>query len=230
MRRDAFPDPATFDFRPWTVVGNYMIHSEGIVAFGTPPTPANLREAYSKGIFPWPTDGIPLPWHCPEQRAILFFDELHISRSLAKARRASTLTFTIDKDFRAVMHQCSRVRRPEQLGTWITEKFKSVFGKLHEAGIAHSVEAWSETGKLVGGLYGVDAGGIFCGESMFHLEANASRLALLFLIDHLRSRGATCLDSQVMTPHMKALGARDVTREEFLRKLKETQKLDLKLF
>lgn len=207
-----------------------MILSEGIVAFGTPPTPANLREAYSKGIFPWPTDGIPLPWHCPDERAILFFDELHISRSLAKARRSSTLTFTIDRDFRTVIHQCSRVPRPEQRSTWITEKFKKVFGELHDAGIAHSVEAWSETGNLVAGLYGVDAGGIFCGESMFHLEANASKLALLFLIDHLRSRGATCLDSQVMTPHMKALGARDITREEFLRKLKETQKLDLKLF
>lgn len=207
-----------------------MIHSDGIVAFGTPPTPANLREAYSKGIFPWPTDGIPLPWHCPDERAILFFDEMHISRSFAKARRLSRLTFTIDRDFRAVMHQCSRVRRPGQLSTWITEKFKSVFGELHDAGIAHSIEAWSETGNLVGGLYGVDAGGIFCGESMFHLEANASKLALLFLIDQLRARGSACLDSQVMTPHMKALGARDVTREEFLRKLKETQKLDLNLF
>lgn len=230
MRREAFPDPATFEYEEWTRMGEYYFRSEGVIAFGVAPTPANLREAYSKGIFPWPVRGLPLPWHCPDERAIIDFDELHIPRSLAKVRRASRLTFTIDKDFRSVMIACARASRPEQSGTWITSEFIETYHVLQKSGDAHSVEAWDEDGRLVGGLYGIDAGGVFCGESMFHREPNASKLSLLFLIDHLRSRGATWIDSQVMTPHMKALGAIDIPREQFLQKLKETQARGLDLF
>ena len=125
---------------------------------------------------------------------------------------------------------CSKMKRPDQPGTWITDEFISVFSELHKAGMAHSVETWDADGNLVGGLYGVDAGGVFCGESMFHIAPNTSKLALLFLIDHLRSRGSTWLDTQVMTPHMKALGAKEIDRVEFLDKLKETQNLELTLF
>ncbi|MEO7539594.1 MAG: leucyl/phenylalanyl-tRNA--protein transferase [Pyrinomonadaceae bacterium] len=226
----AFPDPLTFRYPEWVQIGSYLYRSHDVVSFGTPLTVENVREAYKKGIFPWYTEGIPLPWHCPERRAILEFDDLRIPRSLAKARRASTLTFTMDTDFTSVIRSCSTAYRPRQRGTWITPEFERIFTSLFEKGIAHSVEAWDLGGDLVGGLYGVDAGGVFCGESMFFTEPNASKLSLLFLIDHLRSRGSTWLDSQVMTPHMEALGSKEISRKEFLTKLKETQKAKLQLF
>ena len=121
-------------------------------------------------------------------------------------------------------------REGQSGGTWITEDFIRVYSELHREGIVHSVEAWDAEGDLAGGLYGVDAGGVFCGESMFFRQPNASKLALLHLIDHLKARGSTWIDVQVMTNHMKALGAKDIDRNEFLDKLKETQSLKLRLF
>lgn len=230
MPLQVFPDPLTFNYPEWVSIGNYLFRSHDIVSFGTPLTTENVREAYLKGIFPWYTRGIPLPWHCPEARAILEFDDLRIPRSLERARRKSDLTFTIDKNFAAVIHECSLARRPGQRGTWITDEFENIFANLHREGMAHSVEAWNAAGDLVGGLYGIDAGGVFCGESMFYKTPNASKLALLFLIDHLRSRGATWLDSQVMTPHLEALGAKEIDREDFLSNLKATQATGLELF
>jgi len=225
-----FPDPLTYDYPDWVEIGDYLFRSDDVVDFGIPLTVDTVREAYLKGIFPWYTEGIPLPWHCPERRAILEFDDLRIPRSLEQARRKGELTFTIDKDFPAVIHQCSLARRPGQRGTWITDEFEAVFTSVHREGMAHSVEAWNADGVLVGGLYGIDAGGVFCGESMFYKQPNASKLALLFLIDHLRSRGSTWLDSQVMTPHFEALGAKEIGREEFLDKLSETQSMKLVMF
>ncbi|CAN5227759.1 leucyl/phenylalanyl-tRNA--protein transferase [soil metagenome] len=230
MTSDVFPDPATFAYPDWVAIGNYFFRSLDVVAFGIPLTVNNVREAYLKGIFPWHTDGIPLPWHCPERRAILEFAELRVPRSLQKARRNSDLTFSIDKDFESVIRECSLAYRPRQGGTWITSEFEAVFGELHRAGMAHSVDAWDADGRLVGGLYGVDAGGVFCGESMFYKSPNASKLALLFLIDHLKERGSTWLDSQVMTPHFEALGAKEIDRLEFLEKLRVTQNAKLELF
>ncbi len=207
-----------------------MYYGPDVVALGVELSVRSLREAYAKGIFPWHMDGVPLPWCCPARRAILDFADLHIPASLARAGRRSGLRFTIDEDFRHVMEECALVRRPGQKGTWITAAFIERYTELHEAGGAHSVEAWDEAGNLVGGVYGVDAGGVFCGESMFYKKPNASKLALLFLIDHLASRGSTWLDIQVMTPHMKALGAIEIDRREFLTKLKTTQALGLELF
>ena len=172
----------------------------------------------------------PLPWYCPEKRAILEFSELHVPKSLERAQRKNPFTFTIDKDFRSVIENCSHVLRAGENGTWITVEFIDSYVALHKAGMAHSVEAWDADGKLVGGVYGVDAGGVFCGESMFHKVSNASKLALLFLIEHLKMRHSTWIDAQVMTPHIKALGAKEIRRKEFLRKLKETQGFKLKLF
>jgi leucyl/phenylalanyl-tRNA--protein transferase len=218
-----FPDPATYEFPEWIVVGDYAYFAREVVSFGDPLTVENLRDAYTKGIFPWHMDGIPLPWYCPEKRAILEFTDLHIPKSLERARRRNEFTFTIDKAFRRVMEECSRMRRPGQRGTWITPEFVSGYSTLHKEKMAHSVEAWDADGELVGGVYGVDAGGVFCGESMFYKQPNASKLALLFLIDHLRSRGSTWFDAQVMTPHIRALGAKEIQRGEFLRRLRETQ-------
>ncbi|HMU33510.1 MAG TPA: leucyl/phenylalanyl-tRNA--protein transferase [Pyrinomonadaceae bacterium] len=230
MRLESFPDLRTYDFPEYVEIGGYLYRSEDVVAYGTPLTLENVREAYSKGIFPWSTPGLPLPWHSPDPRAVLFFDELKIPRSLAKARRQSGFTFTIDRDFRGVIEACAASYRPGQPGTWITREFVDVFTEAHEAGFVHSVEAWNVSGELVGGLYGVDSGGVFSGESMFHREPNASKLALLFLIDHLRSRGSTWLDIQVMTPHLKALGAKEIGRNRFLEKLKLAQQSKFSLF
>src|SRR5918911_1724422 len=155
---------------------------EGIVVLGGQLNVPNLLNAYRRGIFPWPIEGWPLTWFCPEERAVLEFKDLHVAHSLRRARRR-----------------------------------------------AHSVEVWAGD-ELVGGLYGVDAGGAFAGESMFHLRPNASKLALLFLIEHLRARGLDWLDIQVMTPHMEALGARLISRDEFLERLARTRRRGLKLF
>lgn len=230
MSSQAFPDPRTFRYPEWVSIGSYLYRSHDVVSFGTPLTVQNVREAYLKGIFPWNTEGIPLPWHCPERRAVLKFNDLRIPRSLEQTRRKNEFSFTIDKDFRTVIHQCALAYRPGQRGTWISPEFETIFSELHVEGMAHSVEAWDGEGELVGGLYGIDAGGVFCGESMFFKKPNASKLALLFLIDHLLSRGSTWLDTQVTTPHMEGLGAKEMSRNEFLDKLVETQVLDLKLF
>lgn len=209
---------------------DYFYYSRDIVSFGDKLNVETLRNAYRLGIFPWHVEGLPLPWYCPEKRAILEFSELHIPKSLERAQRKNQFTFTIDKDFRSVIETCSRAVRAGESGTWITPEFIEAYCSLHKAGMAHSIEAWDAQGELVGGLYGVDAGGLFCGESMFHKVSNASKLALLFLIAHLKKRGATWFDAQVMTPHIKALGAKDIRRKAFLRKLKETQGLKLDLF
>ena len=202
---------------------------EGIVMLGGELNVPNLLNAYRQGIFPWPVDGWPLTWFCPEERAILDFKDLHVPRSLRREQRRAPFRFTLDHNFRAVITCCARVRRTGETGTWITAQMLRAYCALHAAGHAHSVEAWAGD-ELVGGLYGVDAGGAFAGESMFHLRPNASKLALLFLIEHLQARGLDWLDVQVMTPHMTALGAKEIDRDEFLAKLAATQKRGLKLF
>ena len=227
---NAFPNPRTYDFPEWVEIGEYLYRSDDIVAFGTPLTVESIREAYRKGIFPWYTEGVPLPWHCPERRAILEFADLRIPRSLEQARRKAEFTFTIDRAFGDVIHECALAYRPGQGGTWITPEFERVYTEAHKAGFAHSVEAWDADATLVGGIYGIDAGGVFCGESMFYKKPNASKLALLFLIDQLKSSGSTWLDCQVMTPHMKALGSREISRKAFLNKLKKTQSSSSNLF
>jgi leucyl/phenylalanyl-tRNA--protein transferase len=200
-----------------------------VVAMGEDLRVKTLREAYRKGIFPWPHEGLPLPWFSPRRRAVIFFDELHVGRSLRKSQKKPGLTFSIDRDFRAVIRACSQADRPEQDGTWIAPNIIAAYLRLHAAGDAHSVEVW-EAEELVGGLYGIDAGGIFTGESMFHRRPDASKLALLFLIDHLRERGSTLIDCQVMTPHMEALGAREISRARFLDALAAAQAKGIRLF
>jgi len=200
-----------------------------VVAMGEDLRVEVLREAYRKGIFPWPHDGLPLPWFSPRRRTVLFFDQLHVGRSLRKAQNRAPYTFTIDRDFPSVIAACAEAERPEQDGTWIAPNILDAYTRFNAAGDVHSVEAW-EGDTLAGGLYGVDAGGVFTGESMFHLRPDASKLALLFLIDHLRTRGATFLDCQVMTPHMKSLGAREISRGKFLDLLADAQAKGLTLF
>jgi len=209
-----FPDPRE-------VLGD-IIHVGGLLSV------ENLLNAYRRGIFPWPY-GDWLPWVCPERRAVLEFKNLHVPRSLKKIKGRVPFTFTIDKAFEAVINACALIPRAHEEGTWITLQIIRGYTELHKAGYAHSVEAW-DGNSLVGGLYGVDAGGAFAGESMFYLRPYASKLALLYLIEHLESRGATWLDVQVMTPHMNALGTINISRNAFIEKLNDALSQRLKLF
>jgi leucyl/phenylalanyl-tRNA--protein transferase len=205
------------------------ITQDDIVAVGHDLAPQTLLLAYRRGVFPWPIEGLPLLWFCPRERAILEFEALHVGRSLARARRRTTLRFTVDAAFPRVIRRCAATPRPGQDGTWITADMVTAYGRLHRLGVAHSVEAWRGA-VLVGGVYGVDVDGAFAAESMFHREPDASKLALLHLIEHLRARGLDWLDVQVMTPHLERLGARPVSRAEFLQRLARTRGRGLRLF
>jgi len=223
MRESAFPEPYPFP-------NPALADGDGLVALGVPVTPANLRVAYAQGIFPWPfSPRHAVPWVSPGERAVLEFDRLHVPKTLRQARRRTTGTFTIDREFEAVMAACAAVRRAGQRGTWISLALRAGYEALHREGGAHSVEVWDGE-RLVGGLYGVDAGGLFTGESMFHHEPNASKLALLHLIDHLAARGATWIDIQQLTPHFEVLGARLISRDEFLQRLKREREMGRRLF
>ncbi len=224
-----FPNPRTHEFVKWVSFGEYYYNAQDIICFGGALTPENLRNAYARGIFPWTIQGLPLPWFCPEKRAVLEFSELHVSKSLRRVKDKNPFTFSIDKAFRRVITMCANIKRSHEEGTWITANFIESYTALYDSGEAHSIEVWEDE-TLVGGLYGVDAGGVFCGESMFHLRPNASKLALVFLVEHLQARGAEWLDAQVMTPHLEHLGAREISRPEFLEKLKLTQIKHLRLF
>lgn len=202
---------------------------EGIVAVGGDLAPETLLAAYRAGIFPWPVDGLPLLWFSPPERGILEFEALHVPRSLARARRRSQLRFTIDCAFGRVIRGCARTPRPGQSGTWITPAIEAAYVRLHRLGIAHSVEAWHGD-DLVGGIYGVDVDGAFAAESMFYREPDASKLALLHLVGHLRGRGLDWMDIQILTPHLARLGARAVPRAEFLQRLRATRRRGLVLF
>lgn len=187
-----------------------------IVALGADLHWRTLVDAYSKGIFPWPTEELPvLPWFCPLRRAVLFADEVHVSRSLRRDARRLDLRFTIDQAFEQVIEACATAPRGEQAGTWIFPEVQSAYVELHRRGYAHSVEAWLDD-ELVGGVYGVSVGGCFAGESMFHHVTGASKLALLHLVSYLEARGLGWIDVQVLTPHLELLGAREIPRGDFL--------------
>jgi leucyl/phenylalanyl-tRNA--protein transferase len=210
---------------------------EGVIAVGGDLQPETIMDAYRKGIFPWPispADGDEreepvLAWFSPHPRAILVFSELHVPQSLKRARNQRKFRFTHDQAFQEVISECQAVPRPGQSGTWITDEMLDAYCALHRLGIGHSFEAWEED-RLVGGVYGVSVDGMFAGESMFHHADNASKLTILHLAEYLSERGLEWMDIQMMTPHMKALGAREITRDDFLLKLLQTRALKLKLF
>jgi leucyl/phenylalanyl-tRNA--protein transferase len=205
-------------------------HARGdIVAIGDDLRVETLRDAYRHGIFPWPHENLPMPWFSPRRRTVILFDELHVGRSLRKAQRRSGFTYSIDRSFDEVIASCAETPRGDETGTWINPEIIAAYERFHRSGDAHSVEVWQDE-TLIGGLYGIDAGGGFTGESMFHRITDASKLALLFLIEHLRVRGATWIDCQVMTPHMEALGAREIPRARFLDMLAEAQAKGRSLF
>lgn len=203
--RDDFPDPRQAD-------------ASGLVGLGGNFSPPMLLKAYAKGIFPWPSEEIDLIWFSPDPRMLLRPQEVHKSRNLRRKLRRGELTVTFDQAFEAVIVACGEVQGREKGGTWIVEELQESFRELHRQGLAHSVEVWRED-KLVGGLYGLSLGAMFCGESMFHLEDEASKIAFVALAEKLAEWDFLFLDCQVYSEHLARLGAREWPREEFLTEL-----------
>jgi leucyl/phenylalanyl-tRNA--protein transferase len=191
-----------------------------IVAVGLDLKPETLIRAYSEGVFPWPTEGLPLLWYSPQKRAVIDFDELHIARRLKKDLKKSPWLYTADQAFIRVIEGCS-IREDE--GTWITPEMKDAYLELHRLGHAHSIEVW-EGGDLIGGMYGVDIGGYFAGESMFHRKSNASKAALLYATACLKRAGRSFLDIQVLSDHTASFGAKEISRSAFRKRITECRK------
>ena len=190
----------------------------GLVAVGGDYRPELLITAYAHGIFPWPTEGVSHAWFSPNPRMVLVPEELHISRSLRKTRRQGRFRVTFDTAFEEVMRGCAAARRAGQRGTWISEELMTGFAALHDMGFAHSVESWHGD-RLAGGLYGLALGSVFCGESMFHAERDASKVAFVALVDQLRAWSFRMVDCQVYNEHLETLGAREWHRDDFLDEL-----------
>lgn len=193
-------------------------HPTGVLAVGGDLSPARLIVAYSQGIFPWPSEGMPLLWHSPPERFLLQPDQVRINRSLRKALHKHPYEIRLDFAFDQVIEACSLAPRPGQDGTWLTAEMIKAYKELHRLGYAHSAEAWQD-GKLVGGLYGVAVGAMFCGESMFAKADNASKIALVTLCRQLARWQFLFVDAQVHTPHLEALGAKMVKRRTYLQRL-----------
>jgi leucyl/phenylalanyl-tRNA---protein transferase len=192
----------------------------GLLAVGGNLFPDRLLEAYRQGIFPWGTvEGHPI-WYNPDPRMVLFPEEFRLSRSLRKILRNGPLTATFDTNFMGVITACAATARPGQDGTWISPEMIEAYVRLHELGWAHSVETWAE-GELVGGLYGLAIGRMFYGESMFSHHDNASKFAFAHLIRHLQEHGFGMIDCQMYTEHLASLGAREIPRDEFMRRLQQ---------
>ncbi len=193
---------------------------DGLLAVGGDLSPERLLHAYSKGIFPWYGPGSPILWWSPDPRLVLFPEELHVSRSLRKVLRREPFQVSFDRAFPEVIGYCAAASRPDGPGTWLVPDMQRAYNLLHEVGLAHSVEVW-ESGELVGGLYGVALGRVFFGESMFHLRPNASKVALVHLVQRLRRWDFQLLDCQQTTAHMQRFGAREIRRWEFMTILEE---------
>lgn len=188
-------------------------NEEGIVAFGGDLNPTRLYKAYREGIFPWYSVGDPILWWSPDPRFILHLDDFKLRKSLKKRMKHFEVRF--DSAFEAVLKNCASVDRPGQNGTWLQPELMEAMSTLHALGQAHSVEAYYE-GELVGGLYGVSVGTIFCGESMFALKSDASKVAFAVLVEKLKLWGYCFIDAQVPTEHLRSLGAIEVYRDYFL--------------
>lgn len=190
----------------------------GILAVGGDLSPQRLMLAYQSGIFPWFDNDEPILWWAPPERMVLFPDELVISKSMRSILRKEVFTVTFNKDFRAVISNCSQISRNGQQGTWISEEMIEAYVKLHELGYAKSVEVW-QNNELVGGLYGIDLGHVFCGESMFSRVSNASKVAFITLVESLKTRKYKLIDCQVHNDHLESLGAREIERVQFMEML-----------
>lgn len=202
-----------FDFPPLESAS-----PEGVLCVGGNLSPGMLLSAYSQGVFPWFNDDDPIVWWSPDPRFILVPSELHVSATMKKIIKRRRFELRLDTAFGQVIRACASIPRPGQDGTWITEDMIAAYERLHEAGLAHSVEAWSD-GRLAGGLYGIALGSAFFGESMFSREPDASKAAFIPFAWRLAEAGFTLIDSQVRTDHVASLGGRHVSRAEYVERL-----------
>ncbi len=208
-RQLSFPDPQSAD-------------ADGLVAVGGDLSAPRLGLAYRSGLFPWTAE--PITWWSPDPRGIMELDGLHVSRSLAKVLRRGEFQVTLDQAFAEVMAGCA-APGPGRQSTWITPQFVEAYSALHRQGWAHSLECWQGT-RLAGGIYGVAVGGLFAGESMFHCVANASKVALVSLVEHLQRCGFALFDIQMLTPITRQLGGIEIPRREYLRRLQQAVALE----
>lgn len=204
---NSFPDPST------------QTSPSGILAYGGDLSPSRIMYAYRHGIFPWYSKGDPILWWSPDPRLILNLEDFKLRRSLKK--RMKHFDIKINTNFRAVLKECSTIEREGQEGTWLLPEMIEAYCELHDLGHAISVESYFE-GELVGGLYGIIVGKVFCGESMFAKMSDASKSALAYLVSYLKEEDFSFIDCQVPTEHLKSLGAIEVSRDEFLLKLKKS--------
>ncbi|MFZ5797514.1 MAG: leucyl/phenylalanyl-tRNA--protein transferase [Desulfobulbus sp.] len=201
----AFPPPA-------------MAEPNGLLAVGGDLSPDRLLAAYSQGIFPWYGEGDPILWWSPAPRLVLFPEEFHLSRRLARLLRQNVFSLSTDRAFRKVMENCAAIRSATRTETWINADMIAAYCRLHQLGFAHSIECWQGS-ALVGGLYGVLLGRVFFGESMFSSTSNASKVALAGLVRIAGASGIRMIDCQMRTAHLVSLGAREISREDFQRAL-----------
>lgn len=211
---------------PWVLPDPSEADADGVVGVGADLLPSTLVDAYRRGIFPWPHPGVPLPWFSPDPRGVLAADHLHVSRSLRRTLRQSAWTTTVDAAFDDVVQGCANGRG--DAGTWITSAMARAYRRLHHLGWAHSLEVWHED-ELVGGIYGVQVGGIFTGESMFHRASDASKVALVDLVARFTDAGGALVDVQLTTDHLRSLGARDLDRDDFLAELVAARDLPVRM-
>ncbi|MDQ6927612.1 MAG: leucyl/phenylalanyl-tRNA--protein transferase [Actinomycetota bacterium] len=207
------PPPEPIGPSAWDLPDPDRTGKDDLVGIGADLAPETLVDAYRRGIFPWPHEGVDLPWFSPDPRALLAADKVHVSRTLRARLRSCGWETTVNRAFDRVMAE-SGFRRGSE-GTWITDEMKAAYGQLHRLGWAHSVEVW-DGAQLVGGIYGVAVGGCFTGESMFHRATDASKAALVDLCCRWREAGGAFVDVQLPTEHLERMGAVSVTRREFL--------------
>lgn len=200
----AFPDP-------------HLGEDDGLLAVGGDLSPERLLLAYNYGIFPWYSfrHNKQILWYCPLQRFVIFPERIHVSHSMRTLMHKNEYTLSINRDFRAVIKACGDLRNKEE-GAWLGQDMTAAYIRLHEMGLASSVEVWNKDGRLVGGLYGVDIFPAFFGESMFSLEPSASKLTLIFLADSLKEKGGKLIDCQFETPHLKSMGGEYIPYEDYL--------------
>lgn len=204
----AFPDVETSD-------------KDGLLCHGGDLSPLMLVSAYAQGIFPWFNKGEPILWWSPNPRMVFYPSEVKAWDTVQSAIRKHQWQITTDSDFEGVIQQCSRVPRKGQSGTWITREMREAYILLHQQGVAHSVEVWEDT-QLVGGLYGLSLGRVFCGESMFHLRSGASKAAFFYLAAKLSDMGYQLIDGQIPNTHLRNLGGREMSRQEYIGILQST--------
>ena len=209
-----FPDPCTAVEEP-----------DGLLAVGGNLYPATIIDAYRRGIFPWFSDDDPILWWSPAIRCVIRPEQFHLSKSLRKCLRQNNYRVTTDTAFKRVIEACA-APRDDEMGTWIIPEMIDAYCTLHQLGQAHSVEIWNQE-QLVGGIYGIAVGGVFCGESMFSGVTNGSKIAMAYLCNWLSTAGFTLLDCQIVNPHLLSVGAKSMARDKFLELLYGCRDQDL---